>query len=160
MIISTNWISVSRRPEQSMCMVSCTFFCFKSCLYSHYNTIMLNGHTGQYVCPYLAKYNQLQQLLHILLPNMCQKQMCLSNDQYANCFMYTYMTAVSVSLPYKNSLQLIMWPNLLVYLHFIFLVYVSEQICLSHHICMFHCTNTVVYMYTPHYCTYMSNNKL
>ena len=42
-----------------------------------------------------------------------------------------------------------MWPGTLVYIHFILLTYVPEQICLPHTICKSHCTTTVVYIQTP-----------
>ena len=44
---------------------------------------------------------------------------------------------------------------------FTMLTYVPEPIFLPYCICMFHCTTTIVYIQTPHYCTYQfQNNKL
>ena len=55
-----------------------------------------------------------------------------------------------------NSMQLIMWPEALVYIYFSLLPYAPEQICLPHCIYMSHCTSAVVYIQTPHYCSHPS----
>ena len=64
-------------------------------------------------------------------------------------------------IPYMNSPQSIISQKALVYMYVTLFAYAPEQIYLSYNICMSHCTNTVVYLRTPQYCTYRSkNNKL
>ena len=59
-----------------------------------------------------------------------------------------------------NSLQSTLSAQALVYIQFKLLAYVPEHICLSHHTSMSQCTSNIVYIKTPHYCTYKSNNTM
>ena len=77
--------------------------------------IILNGYIHQNVCLYLPKYHQLQQLIYILMPNMCQKQIHPSNATSANYFMYMYDTI----------LQSTGQPGGLLYIHFTLLAFAS-----------------------------------
>ena len=54
---------------------------------------------------YTSPENSLQQEIHKLWPNMCQKQVGPSNAIYANYFMSTYQTTISVYISYdpRNS---------------------------------------------------------
>ena len=61
---------------------------------------------------------------------------------------------MSEYVPYTNLLQLTMWPGTLVYLHFTLLAH-ALNICLPHCINIFHCTATIVYIWshiTSHKC--------
>ena len=81
------------------------YLCFKSYLYLHVTIHIFDiCHSNKYdchianmthtamrlirdrdptvFCMYLPKYSQLKQLLHALLPNMCQKQICPCNATY------------------------------------------------------------------------------
>ena len=68
--------------------------------------------------------------------------------------MCRYQTTMSVNIPHMNSMQSIMWPQTLVYIHFTSFAYAPEKICLPCCAYMLHCTNTILYMQTTHYCTW------
>ena len=55
---------------------------------------------------------------------------------------------------HMNSTQSTLWLETLVYIHFTLFVYAPWQICLPHCVCMFHCTATVVGIWTSPYCIY------
>ena len=67
--------------------------------------------------------------------------------------MCTYGTAVSIYMLHNDLLQSTMWPGTLVWMHFTFLAYAIEKICLPNHTYMSNCTTTMVYIQTQHYCT-------
>ena len=79
-------------------------------------------HIDQHFWIYLLKYNQLQQVLHILLPNMCQKQIYASNAKHMT--MYTLVHGDMrqqfqyIYMPHMNSIQSTMWPGAVAYIHY------------------------------------------
>ena len=77
----------------------------------------------------------------IILPYMCQEQICPSNDTGANYFMCRNQTTMSVYVHHRNSMQSTVSPESFIYLHFTLLVYASEQIYLSNYTCRFYSTN-------------------
>ena len=122
-ITSPHWSSVSRTPE-NQCegfhvhlsnWVSNHASTYKSISPQPFHYMAIQT---RHICPYLPKYNQLQQLVHILLTNMCQKQVNLSHATHTRYFMCRYETPMSVYITHMNSLQSIMWPPALVYIHF------------------------------------------
>ena len=117
----------------------------------NYTAIMLNGHIDPTFYTHLAKYNQLQQVCHILLTNMCQNKYVLKCHIYAYYFLCRYDTTMSVYILHISSLQSKLQPGALLEIHFTLFAYAPKQICLSHHTFMFHCINTVFYMQIPHY---------
>ena len=72
----------------------------------------------------------------MLWPYMCHQQICPLNVTCSYYFMCRYETNVSVYTLKMNSMQSTMWPQTLVYIHFILLENVPQQICLSHHTCL------------------------
>ena len=97
--------------------------------------------------------------IHVSATNMSFK--CYSYAIYAKYFMHRYETTMSEYIPNTNSVQSIMWPEALVYIHYTLLAYALEQIYLPYCTYMSHCTCNVVYINTPHYCTYpLEVNKL
>ena len=86
---------------------------------------------------------------------------CYIYATYANYFVCIYETTMSLFIPHMISVQSIMWPGAMVYIHFTLLTYAPEQICQPHHTYMSHSTSTIVYIYTSHYCTHpLKINKL
>ena len=75
---------------------------------------------------------------------------------YASYFMHRYQTTISIYIPNVHSLQPIMWPGTLVYVHFQLLACAPELICLPQGINMSNCTSKVVSIKTPHYCKHLS----
>ena len=50
------------------------------------------GHIdATYLYLYVTKYNDLQHLCHMLLPDMCQKQMSLANCRHVPYIFFAYM---------------------------------------------------------------------
>ena len=88
---------------------------------------------------------------------MCQ-QLYPSNATYGSYFICRYQTPLSVYIPYWNSLQSIIWPKVLLYIHFTLLAYAPEQIYLPHHTYRSHCTNTLG-LWTLHSTAHISKKK-
>ena len=87
-----------------------------------------------------AKENQLQVFtLHAIA--MCGPAIkiplkCNVHATYVNYFMCRCETSMSVYIPHMNWLKSILWPEVLVYIHFTILPYAPEQICLPiAHVC-------------------------
>ena len=84
--------------------------------------------------------------------------LCPSKVMYTNYFICRYETTMSVYIPHMNSMQSIMWPKALVFIHYTLLPYTSEQTCLPHCRYMSHCTSNVVYIWNQYYCTHPSKS--
>ena len=75
---------------------------------------------------------------------------------YGNYFTCRHQVTMSLYIHHMNSLQSIMWGGALVHIHFTLQAYAPKQICSPHWTWMSHCTSTVAYIQTPHYCTHPS----
>ena len=83
---------------------------------------------------------------------MCQKQIWPSNAIYIlnmPISSFTDKTAMSLYIPHVNSIRSTA-------IHTFHIGICPEQVYLPHYICISHSINTVVYIQTPHYCTYKS----
>ena len=83
---------------------------------------------------------------------MC-KQQCLSNATCANYFMCTGGKYVNIYALYEHTATSSVASSTGTYtLHIIFLCPQTNMV--PYCTCMCHCTVTVLYIYTPHYCTH------
>ena len=92
-----------------------------------HTAIKLNGHIDPTYLPTSTKIKQLQQSLHTLLTNMCQKDICLSNSKYMQ---YMPITSYADIRKLCQYIYLTILSGALVYIHLTLLVYAPEQICL------------------------------
>ena len=95
----------------------------------------------------------------MLLPHMCQKQICPLNAKYMPHIPTSsglVIRKLCQYIPHVTSLHSVMSPQALVYIHFTLFSY-ALIIYACHIRCMSHCTSNITYMSIPHYCTYISN---
>ena len=83
--------------------------CLLHCIYMSHCTATVVFIQNQHWCTYQSKNNKLQLLFTMVLPYMCQQQICPSHATFAN-----YLSCISWgSMPHMNSLSSVIWPEAL-----------------------------------------------
>ena len=99
----------------------------------------------------MAKISNMSTLLHVHMRQLCQNIYIYMPTSISD-WKHQFLSDHWYTSHELNAIKHFTTSTGIHTFHFILLTYAPEQICLPYHICIYHCSTTVVYIEALHYC--------